>query len=265
MGEWLHRRNQGWLSSWKVISWSNFAKSSSRSAHVALRLRLFGIMHSSPGCVYPESQDAKRKTGMESGKRKVILLNASNMESYPVYPYAFIQVPAVARLYDVEIICQDLLGVHLVDWEKLLHKLLSDHDPAMILITLRNTDSMVAADYDPESLNKSQRKAYFPIERTRKLIAAIREITDKKIAVGGFAFSLLADDLIRYLQPDFGVFGGPDGFFEHFDEIQTGAHSHVPNLLYFQDGDLVSNDRCFYPPYRGTEYTSSKVKERMSF
>lgn len=202
---------------------------------------------------------------MESGKRKVILLNASNMESYPVYPYAFIQVPAVARLYGVEVICQDLLGFHQDEWGKLLQNLISDHDPAMILITLRNTDSMVAADYDPESHNKSSRKAYFPIERTRELITTIREISAKKIVVGGFAFSLLADDLMDYLKPDFGVFGGPDGFFRYFDDIQMGEYHQIPNLLYFLDGDLVSNQRNFYPPYKAPEYTSSKIKEMIAF
>lgn len=202
---------------------------------------------------------------MESGKRKVILLNASNMESYPVYPYAFIQVPAVARLYGVEVICQDLLGVHQDDWGKLFQKLLSDHDPAMILITLRNTDSMVAADYEPESLNKSHRKAYFPIKRTRELITTIREISTNKIVVGGFAFSLLADDLMGYLQPDFGVFGGPDGFFEHFDDIQMGEYRQIPNLLYFLNGDPVSNHRNFYPPHNVPEYTSNKIVEMIEF
>jgi len=28
---------------------------------------------------------------------KALLLNASNMESFPIFPYAFIQVPAVAH------------------------------------------------------------------------------------------------------------------------------------------------------------------------
>ena len=42
---------------------------------------------------------------------KMVLLNASNMETYPVYPYAFIQVPAIARRVGIEVVCKDLLGV----------------------------------------------------------------------------------------------------------------------------------------------------------
>ena len=41
---------------------------------------------------------------------KVLLLNASNKEDFPVYPYAFIQVSAIARQAGIEVICKDLLG-----------------------------------------------------------------------------------------------------------------------------------------------------------
>jgi hypothetical protein len=40
---------------------------------------------------------------------KVLLLNASNMDAFPVYPYAFIQVPAVARQAGIDVICKDSL------------------------------------------------------------------------------------------------------------------------------------------------------------
>ena len=32
------------------------------------------------------------------------------MDSFPVYPYAFIQVAAVARQANIDVICHDLLG-----------------------------------------------------------------------------------------------------------------------------------------------------------
>ena len=52
--------------------------------------------------------------------QKVLLLNASNMDVFPVYPYAFIQVPAVARQAGVEVICKDLLGILQERWAQTL-------------------------------------------------------------------------------------------------------------------------------------------------
>jgi len=36
--------------------------------------------------------------------QKFLLLNTSNMEAFPVYPYAFIQVPAIARQWGIGVI-----------------------------------------------------------------------------------------------------------------------------------------------------------------
>ena len=50
---------------------------------------------------------------MNKSSQRVLLLNPSNLHTFPVFPYAFIQVPAVARKVDVEVICKDLLGIPL--------------------------------------------------------------------------------------------------------------------------------------------------------
>jgi hypothetical protein len=197
--------------------------------------------------------------------RRVLFLNASNMETYPVYPYAFIQVPAIARRSDIEVICKDLLGIPRPRWEQTLRALIERHQPAMVLITLRNTDSLGAEDYERNGSRKASERAYFPIERTKELIATIREVSDPEIALGGFGFSVLPDELMHYLRPDFGVFGGPDAFFAHFGDIDAGRPAKVANLLFFQDGQLVSTPRTFYPPFAGTEYTPSVIREMMGF
>jgi hypothetical protein len=98
--------------------------------------------------------------------RKALLLNASNMETFPVYPYAFIQVPAIARRVGIEVVCKDLLGTPRAEWQQTVQNLIEQHDPAMILITLRNTDSLVSQDYEPDGKEGNQR-AYYPVERTR--------------------------------------------------------------------------------------------------
>jgi hypothetical protein len=93
---------------------------------------------------------------MNMCNRKVLLLNASNMDAFPVYPYAFIQVPAVARQAGVKVICKDLLGIPRERWEQTLQALIERHNPTMILLTLRNTDSLTSQDYE-----RGGSKAYF--------------------------------------------------------------------------------------------------------
>jgi hypothetical protein len=197
--------------------------------------------------------------------QKVLLLNASNLDGFPVYPYAFIQVPAVARLSGIKVICKDLLGIPQGKWSTTIQDLLNCNDPDMILITLRNTDSLSAQNYEQNESNSGSANAYFPIERAKNLIAVIRNISDLQIAVGGFGFSVMPEEIMHYLRPNFGVFGDPDGFFENFDNILAGELTQVPNLLYFQGDRLSSNPRKLYPPLANPEYTPQVIDEMMAF
>ena len=197
--------------------------------------------------------------------QKILLLNASNKEDFPVYPYAFIQVPAIARQVGIDVVCKDLLGIHPKRWEETIRVLLKQHNPSMILITLRNTDALDANEYKLDDLKAGVKNAYFPIERTKELITTIRKISDLKIAIGGFGFSLLPNELMHYLRPDFGVVGGPDGFFARFDEIKNGILDGAANLLFFREGQLISNPRTLYPPFEDAEYTSQAIEEMMGF
>jgi len=194
-----------------------------------------------------------------------LLLNASNMESFPIYPYAFIQVPAVARCAGVEVFCKDLHGIPESDWPDTVQLLIDQHTPGMILITLRNTDSLDIEDYVQFDFNQQEPSAYFPIERTRALIAAIREVSVLKVAVGGFGFSVMPELLMRHLRPDYGIFGGGQDFFDHFDDLKQGDPKQTANLLYFQDDRLLANPRQFFPPLAEGEYTPRAIEEMMAF
>jgi hypothetical protein len=196
-------------------------------------------------------------------QRKVLLLNASNMDSFPVYPYAFIQVTAVARRANIEVICQDLLGIAQEAWPQIIRGLQQRHKPAMVLITLRNTDSMVYQDYRVDGSGKGS--GYFPIAQTKALIDIIRAVTDVPVAVGGFGFTLLAQELMPILRPDFGVFGSADEFFLHFEDILQWDYRHVANLLYFQGDTVVANKRIYSPPSPHVEYTPQVIEEMSAF
>jgi hypothetical protein len=198
-------------------------------------------------------------------KYKVLLLNASNMAAYPAYPYAFIKVPAVASQAGIQVVCKDLLGIPQEDWGAAIQALIELHGPEMILITLRNTDSFVLRDYESDGVKQADGEGYFPIESTRALITCLRAVAHLKIAVGGFGFSLLAEELMDYLRPDVGVFGGAEAFFENFAAILGGIYAGIPNLLYFQADRLVMNPYTFEAPLAGPEYTSQVIEEMMAF
>jgi hypothetical protein len=198
-------------------------------------------------------------------RHKVLLLNASNMQAYPVYPYAFIQVPAIARKSGIEVICKDLLGIPQEEWASTIQGLIRKNRPTMILITLRNTDSGVSEDYKQSASNEENGRAYFPIERTRDLIACIRKVTDMKITLGGFGFSVMPTELMYKLRPDYGVCGEPDAFFAHFEDVLRGNLTGINNLLFFKDEHLCSNPRVFYPPLNDTEYTSQMIDDMRAF
>lgn len=135
----------------------------------------------------------------------------------------------------------------------------------MFLITLRNTDSMNLVDYQPEARGEDAGKAYFPIDETKRLIDTIRTVSGRPITVGGFGFSLLAKELMPILRPDFGVAGGPDDFFVHFQEILQGDYNKVANLLYFKGDEVLANERSYFPPSPEREYTPQAIKEMMAF
>jgi hypothetical protein len=133
----------------------------------------------------------------------------------------------------------------------------------MVLITLRNTDSMNYSDY--RRGRGGEGTGYFPIEQTKALIDAIRTLIDVPVAVGGFGFSLLAKELMPILRPDFGVYGGADAFFLHFEDILLGNYQHVSNLLYFQEDAVIANKRIYFPPPSRPEYTSQAIEEMIAF
>jgi len=198
-------------------------------------------------------------------QHKALLLNVSNMESFPIYPYAFIQVPAVARRAGVEVVCKDFLGIPEAEWPRTVQRLIQEHTPEMILITLRNTDSLDIEDYVQFDWKDGDQSAYFPIERTKALISAIREGSKLKMAVGGFGFSVMPEPLMKSLCPDYGIFGGGEAFFEHFDDLKQGIPTQAANLLFFQDGRLVSNPRQFFPPLGESEYNTQAIEGMMKF
>lgn len=190
-----------------------------------------------------------------------LLLNASNFPDQPIYPYAFIQLGALARRYGKSIRFADFLGVERADYVARVERLIAEHRPRLIGVHLRQADSVVYAKY------VSERGApYFPVEDTQALIAAVRSVTDTPIVLGGFGFTTHAPELFAHLQPDFGVEGEPDGVFAAFDDVcRRRRLEHVDNLLFQADGALRRPSRTFYAPLDEREYDEAALRELEAF
>ncbi len=204
-------------------------------------------------------------------RRTVLLLNASNLKTSLMYPYAFVQVSEIAARHGIRTVRHDLYGILEDHWNTYLRKLLQKDSFDMILITLRNTDAVDVNDYivgSPNNYYHQENKSplYYPIQATKRLIQVLRKLTKLPIVIGGFAFSIFPEKLMNYLKPDYGVIGGPDAFFEHFEDVLNNQRlNQVANLIYFQANTLQKGSSQFFLPAYRQEWTDEIIKERDAF
>ena len=209
-------------------------------------------------------------------KRNILLLNASNLKTALLYPYAFVQVSEIADRFGIHTVSTDMYGIPEDQWEVYLKKLLQKTFFDMILITLRNTDAvdvdnyrMLTTNYNYHQQIVSQQQkplAYYPIEATKQLIQTLRKLMDVPIIIGGYGFSVMPEKLMKYLKPDYGVIGGPDDFFEHFENVLHEQRlDQIANLLYYQGETLQRGPSKFFPPASRQEYTAEVITKRQDF
>ncbi len=206
-----------------------------------------------------------------------LLLNASNTRLHRVYSYAFVQVSEVARRFGLRVKRLDLYDVPENQWKEYLKAYITQYNPKVIGITLRNTDSLVSDEYlqlsvdtdylQPKPMRKLSGKVrtYFPIHNTKLLIDMLRSISNNPIVVGGYGFSTMPERIMNYLEPDFGVRGGSDSFFENFENIiERNNLYQVSNLLYYDNDQLLSGNIEYFAPAPNREYTEEIIRERNS-
>ncbi len=208
--------------------------------------------------------------------RTALLLNASNLSTDLLYPYAFVQVSEIADRFNIRVVREDLFGIPQDQWVEYLLDTLAKTEFDMILITLRNTDTLGVEDYQARTANKDYHRpilasqagqsSYFPIESTKRLIKNLRTTTELPIAVGGFGFSVMPQKLMRYLRPDYGVFAGPDAFFEHFEDVLAKRDlGQISNLLCIENDVLLEGPLRYFPPAARREYTDEIIADAQTF
>lgn len=145
-------------------------------------------------------------------------------------------------------------------------QLIQDYQPRAVAFTIRQADSVSADNYINIDAKNPAKSPWFPVEDTRIAISRVRQLTDAKIFVGGFNFTVNSVSAAEYLQPDFGILGEPDEFFKHFDEVLQGRTEGISNLVYRdKEGKWQHNHRVYYGPLNEIEYTEDIIDEIFRF
>jgi len=191
----------------------------------------------------------------------LLMINLTNMPERPVYPYAFVQVSALARKAGLSVVRWDGLGLTQSQRLHCISKLVEKHQPRSIGFTIRQADTTVGSDYIDSSNGESLSDAWFPVEDTKEAIEHIRRISEAIILIGGFTFTAAPEKTLDYLQGDVGIMGEADDLFRKFDQVLSGDFEGVANLIYSGSTGWIKNERVYYPPHDGLEYTSEIVNE----
>lgn len=199
----------------------------------------------------------------------LLLLNGSNYPGHAVFPYAFVQVSALARQYGLTVKRLELLPHAHEHWPALIEHAVAQHRPRMVGTHLRQADSQYVPGYIPTPGNDGPIRSYFPVEHTRRILDCVRQHTDAPTVVGGFGFTAQAPHLVERLAPDLAVRGEPDVFFQRFERVLSArapeAVADIPNLILRNGSGYHFNERQFLDPLAAPEYDDEIFAELLSF
>lgn len=199
----------------------------------------------------------------------LLLLNASNYAALPIYPYAFVQLSALAARRGMAVRRLDLLGTPPARWPEVVATEITSAQPRMVGIHIRQADTLFVWDYTDDHMPGAPhvtRRRYFPVDDTERLIGLVRQCTDVPVVLGGFGFTVHAARLLDRLRPDFGMLGEPDDFLDRFDEVLNGSGlDDVENLVHPTADGYRTNRRVYHPPADHPEYTDDILAELFDF
>ncbi len=196
----------------------------------------------------------------------LLLLNATNLPWRPIFPYAFVQVSAVARRHGLDVEVVDLLDVPKERWRDFLSFHVARTQPRMIGLHIRQGDSVFIDDYYASPNGPATTRNYFPIDDNKHLVQTLRDVSRAPLIAGGFGFTTHAARLFEHLQLDYGVQGDPDDVFAHFEDVVAGRDlSKVKSLIHRDGSKAVLNERGYYQPYESIEYVDPIFEKLVQF
>ncbi len=189
----------------------------------------------------------------------MIVYNFSNLPEQPIYPYAFVQIKALAKRMFIEVLCRDLSFLSDERAHDIIKRDIKKYSPRMIGLHLRQLDSLYIDDYRNEVVKdpRDQPFEYLPLLRTKSVIDWLRGVTYLPLVVGGFGLTTMPRRIMPFLNADYGVQGCADPFFENIERILFGSAKErktVPNLIYREGDEIVYNSQIFESPFPFPEY-----------
>lgn len=154
---------------------------------------------------------------------EVLLVNSNRLRP-AVAPLGLDYAADVLRSRGLEVRLLDLCFER--DVEAAVQRALGEREPALVGVTLRNTDDCYMAS------------ARDFVPGFAELIAAIRRYTDVPVVIGGSGFSVCPEAVLEATGADFGIAGdGEVPLAMLADAVCTGASpNRVPGLVWWEDG-----------------------------
>jgi len=137
-----------------------------------------------------------------------VLLISPNVETLPdpVFPLGLAYIAAALNKNQNDYHLLDLCFVQ--DYEASIKSAIDSFQPDVIALSFRNVDNVSYPNY----------VSYLPFYR--QVVQAVRKQSRVPIVVGGSGFSLMPDEILRYLNADFGIAGeGEVSFVELINKL----------------------------------------------
>jgi radical SAM superfamily enzyme YgiQ (UPF0313 family) len=154
-----------------------------------------------------------------SNSMKVLLISANTETlNMPTLPMGLGLVAVAAEKAGHTVRFLDLMAESAP--EKALSSTISEFDPAVIGISIRNVDDQVSAG------------PRFLLEKASAVVAQCKALSPAPVVVGGAGYSMFPDSALSFLGADMGIQGEGEGaFVELLERLEAGADpAEVPGL-----------------------------------
>ena len=172
-----------------------------------------------------------------------VLLISPNVETLPdpVFPLGLAYIAASLEQHQTGYQILDLCFAS--DYDAAIRSAISSFQPDVIGLSFRNVDNVSYPNY----------VSYLPFYR--QVLNTIRKHTRASIVVGGSGFSLMPEEILRYLKADFGIAGEAErSFVTLIDELEGKKdHHQAPKhgILDYQRGVMTNLDDIPIPDRSG--------------
>jgi lipid biosynthesis B12-binding/radical SAM protein len=191
----------------------------------------------------PTGDMTSGKGGLSKPRRmsmsKVFLLSSNTMiEPYPVYPVGMSVVASALtsaghRVRPFDFLTENQSFNH-------LRRTIEDFNPDFVGVSMRNIDTV-----DSFTSDKS-----WSLASDKAVIKMIKEATGAPVVLGGSAFSIMPEEILEYVEADFGIVGDGGLLFNAWiDRFEKGEH---PPLILKEGNPLEVGDIPIGPLWNET-------------